>query len=78
MNQSNGVEWSYEDCLVTDARFLELFLSSGRYDAAAALFREEGKAPVLYPRTLYTTAEEKPQSQGSSRAFPAWTRSATR
>lgn len=37
---------------------LELFLGSGSYDAAAALFGKEGKAPVLFPRTLSTTAEE--------------------
>lgn len=58
VNQSTGVEWRYHDCLVTDARFLELFLSAGSFNSAAALFGEEGTEPVLFTRELYASAEE--------------------
>lgn len=56
VNQSNGVEWNYEGCAVTDTRFLELFLSAGSYNSAAALFCEEGRDPVVFTRELYADA----------------------
>jgi hypothetical protein len=58
VNQSNGVEWSYGGSVVTDTRFLELFLSAGSYSAAAALFAEEGREPVVFSRELYADAAE--------------------
>lgn len=56
VNQSNGVEWSYGGCAVTDTRFLELFLSAGSYNSAAALFGEEGREPVVFSSELYADA----------------------
>jgi len=58
LNQSNGVEWEYEGCPITDMRFLELLLASGQMAIGGALLGEPGKLPVLVQRTLYATAAE--------------------
>ncbi|MGV7120302.1 hypothetical protein [Sphingopyxis sp. 550A] len=59
VNQSNGIEWAFDDCLVTDTRFLELFLAGGEFSSGAALFNENsGQTPVYVPRRLYRDARE--------------------
>lgn len=58
VNQSNGVEWEYDGCPITDARFLELFLGDGDYVFGGKLYNEPGRPPDLYLRTLYRSAEE--------------------
>lgn len=58
VNQSNGVEWSYDGCVVTDTRFLEIFLGAGSFNKAAALFSEEGREPVIFTHELYSSVAE--------------------
>lgn len=55
VNQSNGVEWSYDGCVVIDTRFLELFLGAGSFRKAAVVFSEEGREPVMFTHELYAS-----------------------
>lgn len=58
VNQSNGASWSFDGCTVVDAKWFELFLSSGEIRTAAA-FAFDGKSDATFAGTiLYTTADE--------------------
>jgi len=65
VNQSNGASWSFDGCAVTDARWFELFLSSGDYHSAAALTLDGSAGPVFKLDQLYNSAWE------AERALPA-------
>ncbi len=56
LNQSHGVEWEYHSAPITDARFLELFVSRGEMIIAGLLYGEPGKPPEFFTRTLYSDA----------------------
>jgi hypothetical protein len=58
INQSHGVEWEYGDTPVTDARFLELFVSQGEMIVAGLLYDEPGKPPEFFTRALYSDPAE--------------------
>lgn len=58
VNQSNGVEWEYGGCPITDARFVELFLGDGEYVFGGKLYSEPGRPPDLYLRRMYGSAAE--------------------
>ena len=58
VNQSNGASWSFNGCTVVDAKWFNLFLSSGAYHTAAAFSFDGGSDAVFAGSTLYTTAEE--------------------
>ncbi len=56
LNQSHGIEWEYHSSPITDARFLELFVSRGEMIIAGLLYGEPGKPPEFFTRTLYSDA----------------------
>ncbi len=56
VNQSNGVEWEYDDCAITDARFLKLFCGGGSFVFGGKLHSDPGKDPELFERTIYEDA----------------------
>lgn len=58
INQSHGVEWEYHDTPITDARFLELFVSQSEMIIAGLLYSEPSKPPEFFTRTLYSDAAE--------------------
>jgi hypothetical protein len=61
VNQSTGSGFSVGDCVVIDAHFLRLYLSSGSYRSGGAVdFTKQNKFGFAH-QTLYTTAEEAEQ-----------------
>ncbi|GAA0648438.1 hypothetical protein GCM10009424_26030 [Sphingomonas ursincola] len=62
VNQSNGASWSFDGCAVVDAKWFELFLSSGEYHSAAALSLDGSADPVFTAAQLYTSLEEAEQA----------------
>ena len=56
VNQSNGIEWQYDDCAITDARFLKLFCASGSFVFGGKLHNEPERDPELFARTMYEDA----------------------
>lgn len=56
VNQGSGVSFRYADCVVVDASYLELYLSTGTYRSGAARdFRGEGRTAFSY-HTFYVDA----------------------
>jgi hypothetical protein len=58
VNQSNGSGWSFEGCPVTDAHWLEVFLSSGTYSTGAAIAFDGQTDATFTSSTLYRSAAE--------------------
>lgn len=62
VNQSNGVSWNFDGSTVIDAKWFELFLSSGEYNSAAALALDGSADSVFTVSQLYTSPEEAEQA----------------
>lgn len=57
VNQGFGMSLTFEDCVVTDAQFLELYLSSGNYVSEASVNRVDG-GMAQSVKHLYRTEQE--------------------
>ncbi len=58
LNQSAGVEWEYEGCPITDARFIELFAKTGTMTIGGFIYGQGDRLPDLFTTTLYTAPAE--------------------
>ncbi|PXA86546.1 hypothetical protein DMC47_34405 [Nostoc sp. 3335mG] len=58
VNQSNGASWSFDGCTVVDAKWFDMFLSSGEYHTAATIALDGQSDDTFAGATLYTTVAE--------------------
>jgi hypothetical protein len=70
MNQGFGMSLAFDDCVVTDAKFLKLYLSSGRYLSEAAFSRVDGKWADAQSYLYHNTVEATDNFERSMRTPP--------
>jgi hypothetical protein len=69
LNQGFGMSLAVDDCVVTDAKFLKLYLGSGSYVSEAAINQVEG-GWAHATRHLYRTATEAGDNFGATMRRP--------